>query len=496
LGLVIGCDLGSQSVKAVLVAPDGAVQATASAPLEIRYPRPGWAGQDARDWLAAIGAVVREVRTAGGADPDDVAAIGFASQVDGAVAVDAGNEPLAEAIIWMDRRATREVAELGDRIGADRLFELTGLNVDASHAGPKFAWLRASLPPDRRRQVDAYLLPGAFVVARLTGRRVLDHANASSTMLYDVSRRRWARELLDAVELDTPQLGEIVDAPVVAERLTEAAASELQLTTRCAVVIGTGDEHGACLGAGVLRAGTVCDITGTAEPVAAAADRPVFDDARLVETHAHADPRAWLIENPGFVSGGSTRWLASLLDTTQDRLPHLAAEAPPGADGLRFLPALSGAVAPRWNEHARGVFSGLALSHGRPHLARAVLEGCTFALRDIVDRLDALGLAGDEMRVVGGGARSPFWLQLKADVTGRVVRVVEADEATAVGAAMLAGVGAGLMRDLDEAAGAMVRLSPRAFEPDRDRRAAYDAAYGAYRALFDAVEPTFSAVTA
>jgi xylulokinase len=246
----------------------------------------------------------------------------------------------------------------------------------------------------------------------------------------------------------------------------------------------------------VLGPGVVCDITGTAEPVAAATDRPVFDDHRLVETHAHADPRAWLIENPGFVSGGSTRWLAGILDTTQDSLPSLAAEAPAGSDGLRFVPALSGSMTPRWNEHARGVFSGLALSHGRAHLARAVLEGCTFALRDIVDRLAALGLAGDEVRVVGGGARSPFWLQLKADVTGRTVRVVEAAEATAVGAAMLAAVGAGLMDGLDEAAAAMVRLAARSFEPDPALRAVYDDAYAAYRDLFDAVEPTFTPVRA
>jgi xylulokinase len=493
VGVVIGCDLGSQSVKAVVVDAAGRTLSGGSAPLDIDYPQPGWAEQDAGEWLRAIGQVVRQARVAAGVGEDEVEAIGFASQVDGAVAVDDANRPLAPAIIWMDRRATHEAEALAGRIDASRMFRLTGLNLDAYHAAPKFAWLRATLAADRRPSPDAFLLPGAFVVASLTGERLLDHSNASSTMLYDVARRAWCDELLEAVEIPAGQLGAIAEASVVAGQLTPTAASALGLSTTCRVVVGCGDEHGACLGAGVLGPGAVCDITGTAEPVAAATDRPVFDDTRLVETHAHAAPRTWLIENPGFVSGGSTRWLAELLGTAQEALPALAAEVPPGSDGLRFIPALSGSVTPRWNGHARGVFSGLALSHGRSHLARAVFEGCTFALRDLVDRLADLGLAGDEVRVVGGGARSPFWLQLKADVTGRVVRVVEASEATAVGAAMLAGVGVGHVRDLDEAAAAMVRLSPTAFGPDPRVRDVYDGAYHGYRALFDAVEPTFGA---
>jgi xylulokinase len=491
VGVVIGCDLGSQSVKAVVVDADGRTLAGGSAPLEIDYPQPGWAEQDAGEWLRAIGQVVRQARVEAGVAADDVEALGFASQVDGAVAVDEANRPLAPAIIWIDRRATREAEALSGRVDASRLFRLTGLNLDAYHAAPKIAWLRAALAAQARPRPDAFLMPGSFVVASLTGERVLDHSNASSTMLYDVARRAWCGELLEAVDLRAEQLGAIAEASVVAGRLTPTAAAALDLSTACRVVVGCGDEHGACLGAGVLGPGAVCDITGTAEPVAAATHRPVFDDTRLVETHAHAAPRTWLIENPGFVSGGSTRWLAELLGTTQEALPGLAAEVQPGSDGVRFVPALSGSVTPRWNGHARGVFSGLALSHGRAHLARAVFEGCTFALRDLVDRLAELGLAGDEVRVVGGGARSPFWLQLKADVTGRIVRVVEASEATAVGAAMLAGVGVGHVGDLHEAAATMVSLSSAAFEPDLSVRDVYDDAYRGYRALFDAVEPTF-----
>jgi xylulokinase len=207
----------------------------------------------------------------------------------------------------------------------------------------------------------------------------------------------------------------------------------------------------------------------------------------------------WLVENPGFVSGGSIRWFQDLFGggmSVAGLDVEATADTNPGADGVTFLPTLSGSTAPRWNDRARGVFAGLSLNHGRADLYRAVLEGCTFALRDIVDRLDAMGLGADEIRVVGGGARSRLWLQIKADVTGRTVRVLTTDESTAMGAAMLAGVGAGTFTDLDEAVERLTTLDPVAYEPDPNTAPAYADAYGRYRDLFDAVEPGFSGAPA
>jgi xylulokinase len=308
--------------------------------------------------------------------------------------------------------------------------------------------------------------------------------------------------MLAITDIDPACLGEIRDAASPGGQLRPAAAEVLGLTTATRVVVGTGDEHGATLGAGGIRPGIVIDITGTAEPVCVAATTPAIDETGLVETHGHADPRVWLVENPGFVSGGSVRWFLDTLAAggtgagavTASRLDAEAmATTAPGSDGVTFLPTLSGATAPRWNDEARGVYAGLSLNHGRAHLYRALLEGCTFALRDIVDRLAEMGLAGDELRVVGGGARSPLWLQMKADVTGRTVRVLTTDEATALGAAMLAGVGEGTFHDLDEAVDRLTVLEDRAYEPDPAARDAYDDAYARYRALFDAVEPGFGA---
>jgi len=256
------------------------------------------------------------------------------------------------------------------------------------------------------------------------------------------------------------------------------------------VTVGTGDEHAACLAAAILEPGLVGDITGTAEPVCVAATSPLLDPTGLLETHPHAIAGRWLLENPGFVSGGSLRWLAdAVLGMPEREVAALAAEAPPGSDGLVFIPALGGAVTPRWNDRARGTFHGLRLGHDRRHLARAVMEGCAFALRDIVERMDALGLAGERIRVLGGGARDPVWVAIKADVTGRPVERLAEPEATAYGAALLAAVGAGWYPDPAAASRATLRLSPGVVEPVLAHRAVMDDGYGRYRAIFDALEP-------
>ena len=243
----------------------------------------------------------------------------------------------------------------------------------------------------------------------------------------------------------------------------------------------------AALGAGALAPGVVVDVTGTAEPVAVPAREAVIDDERPASRRTRTRSTAMLlVENPGFVSGGSTRWWAATQRHPQAEVFALAALAPPGAAGALFVPALSGSMAPRWNDRMRGAFAGLAMNHGGEHLARAVLEGCAYALRDIVDRFGALGIGGDEIRVVGGGARSPLWLQIKADVTGLPVRPCRGDAATSAGAAMLAGVAAGNFADLEAAAEAIGRARRRA-GPAATRATAdlYADAYGRYRRLFD-----------
>ncbi len=478
---VLGCDVGTQSTKGVLLTESGAVVAEATAPHRVQFPAPGWAQQDPAEWVGAAAEVIRQLVRAA---PGPVTHVGVSAQVDGVVAVDANLDALHPALIWMDRRAVEQTRAVQERVGTPEVYAVTGLNCDAGHSAPKMRWLL-----DRLGTTPRYLLPpAASVTGWLTGQVAQDHANASSTMLYDVRARRWSARMLDAFGIDPGLLPEVVDATSDLGPVRGELTGLLGLRG-CRVVAGTGDDHAGAVGAGAVGPGVVVDITGTAEPIGTTAAIPHFDPERLVEPHAHAVPGVSFIENAGFVSGGSVLWLAGVLGTTQDDVLGRAAQAPPGSAGLVFIPALSGSMAPRWNEHARGAFTGITMRHGAPDICRALLEGCVYAARDVVDRLAGMGLPVDEVRVTGGGGRSSTWMQLKADVLGRPLRAVPG-EASAVGAACLAAVAAGWYRDVASAAQSVVTPSSRWYEPDPSTSDQYETGYRRYRQVFDALEPT------
>ena len=488
MGYLIGADIGSQSVKAVLLDPDGRTVASAGQACAMLHPANGWAEQDPADWQTGLTIAIRQLITRSGVAPSQVTHLGLASQVDGVVPVDDRLRPLRAGLIWLDRRAAAQAAALSRALGPDCIFATTGLNADASHIAPKLMWLREQEPATFRR-ARCFPPVGGYMLGWLTGTLAQDHANASSTLLYDVRTGSWDGRMLATADIDPGLLAEIRPSAQAAGTLTAEAVEDLGLGRDTVVVVGTGDEHAACVGAGAIVPGLVADVTGTAEPVAVTAPSPVFDAEHVVETHAHAITGLLLVENPGFVSGGCTLWCArSVLDIDQAGLFELAARAPAGSDGVLFVPALSGATVPRWNDRMRGSFAGLSMNHDRSHLARAVVEGCSFALRDVLGRLDALGLAGEEIRIVGGGARSELWLQIKADVTGRTVRPVLAEEPTALGAAILAGLAAGTFRDAADAVARTVTPSADGYEPDERARAVYEERYAQYRALYDGVE--------
>ena len=398
--------------------------ATASAPLTMAHPHDGWAEQDPADWERRARGLrcARRGEQAGVAPAPTSGCSGSPARSTGWSRSTTVCAPLRPAIIWLDRRAGRQTDALAAAAGAER-----------AHRAHR-ACRRTPRTPRRRRCGCATRSPsttapragsrpvGGHLTGWLTGEVVQDHANASSTLLYDVHDPRLERR---ARRARRPRRGQAAADPRLARGRRDAATARRRRRWGCRRRCRGHRRHrrrARRRRSAPARSGpgSIVDVTGTAEPVAVPADEAVVDDERLVETHAHAVPTACLlVENPGFVSGGSTRWLAETQRISAGRgLRRSPPEAPPGADGVLFLPALSGSMAPRWNDRMRGAFAGLAMNHGGEHLARAVLEGCTFALRDIVDRFGALGLGGDEIRVVGGGARSPLWLQIKADVTG------------------------------------------------------------------------------
>jgi xylulokinase len=486
---VCGVDVGSQGAVLAVFTADGEQLASTYQSYEVSYPRPGWAEQDPAAWTDAIERGFAEL--AGEVDLDRVAAISFASQLDGLVAVDGAGAPLGPAIIWMDRRADMHCREAAEHIGPEEWYDRSGCNLDGSHVVAKMAWFARNHENEDDR-VGRYLLPGSFLLRVVAGADAVDGSNASSSMALDPDRLEWDEELVAAFGVDPARLAPIVPSHEAVGSVTAAFAASTGLAPDTIVVCGCGDEMGATLGAGLAEPGAICDVLGTAEPVCAVCDEPLRDSTRIAECHPHAAPGRWLLENPGWASGASYRWFRDELGGTDyEELNRLAASVPPGSDGVVFLPWMAGAMAPVWNADARGGWYGLTPAHTRAHLCRALLEGSAYALRDVVEAIRAAGLETERIVCVAGGSRSPLVRQLRADATGLPVGWSEDVETTARGAAMLAAVGAGLHSDVGTAAEAMARLAREEHEPDPEGAKLLDEGYARYRRLCAVLEPVF-----
>ena len=499
--LVLGIDVGSQGTCAQLIDVQGELLAVAYEGYDVLYPRPGWAEQDPRAWLAALSRTIAEATA--GVDRSRIVALSFGAQLDGLVCVDEAGEPLRDAIIWMDRRGDEVCGQIADRVDPDHLYATSGCNLDGGHVGAKIAWIRER-EPELFKRTARFLLPGSFVALAASGAYGVDASNASSSMLVDVRSRSWDEGLCEGFGIDPARLAPVVPPHGVLGTIAPWLREATGLPAGVLVVCGCGDEMAATLGAGVVDPGAVCDVIGTAEPICAVTSEPVFDPTRLVELHPHADPETWLLENPGFVSGGAYRWFRDHLgreeldQAGEDRvdvyelLNELAAQAPAGSEGAIWLPCLMGAMAPEWNADARAVWYGLTPAHTRAHLLRALLEGSAYALRDILGAMRASGLEPREIVCVAGGARSRLWRQIRADVTGLPVAAAADVETTARGAAMLAAAGAGAYPSVAAAAAAMARQGSAALQPDPANAAVYDEAYDRYRAVYAALRPVFT----
>lgn len=497
----IGIDIGLHALKAVVVDEEGQVCGQGERALEVTHPAPGLSEQDAGRWLRSAAPAVASALRRSQASPDDIAAVGIAAMRDGFTAVDEHGEPLHPAIVWPDNRAAAQCARLAESIPAADLAAITGLNFNPSHGLPKILWMFEN-EPEIKDKAARIVSPGALLLHALTGEWAMDYAAASTLMALDVKEHAWSSRILEAAGIDEKQLPALARAVEKAGGLSKAFSADSGLRAGTPVIVGTVREQAAAMGAGAFGDGMVCDILGNLEPVGAASAKWLFDEQRLLETHASLDGDSWYIQNSGFVSGENFRWLRDNFGRFEtektketflnayDLLNEQAAAAPPGSDGVIFFPFMMGAMAPEWNPHARGMVAGLTLDHGRSHVIRAILEGAAYALRDVVERMDAMGLPVREIRVVGGGARSTLMEEIRAHVTGCTVTRTSIPDAAAYGAAMLAAVGAGHFKDINESAARWVRIA-RTHEPDMKAKAEYDAMYEKYRLIYNRLRDDF-----
>jgi xylulokinase len=489
---MVGLDVGTSGTRAVAVNAAGAVMAEAMSPYDLDSPRPGWSEQRPEDWWQAARQVVREV--AAGVGEDQIVGLGLAGQMHGSVFLDSAGEVIRPALLWNDQRTESDCAAITERVGAERLLELAGNPALTGFQAPKILWLRREEPAAHAR-VATVLLPKDYVRLKLTGDRATDASDASGTLLLDLRARGWSDEILDALEIPREWLPEVYEGPEATGTLRDPVADELGLPHGLPVAAGGGDNAAAAVAVGVVGERRMSSSIGTSGVLFASRDSFEHDPLGRVHTLCHAVPGAYHLMAVTLSAGGSLKWWRERVagQTDFNAMAAEAAEVEPGAGGLLFLPHLTGERSPHLDPRASGAFVGLTSRHGRPELTRAIMEGVVLSMRAGLEVMRELGATVDEVRATGGGARSPLWLQLQADIYGLPVRRTAVDEGPAYGAALLAGVAAGVFEDVG-AASARVRLDESVIEPNSERTRRYDELYSTFASLYPALRHAMHAL--
>jgi xylulokinase len=505
MAIYLGIDIGTSGTKALAVSAVGKILADATSLYPSHHPRPLWSEQDPEDWWKATVRTVRAVMKKSKAKPADVKAIGLSGQMHGSVFLDKAGKVIRRAILWNDQRTSAECAEIERSAGGrHKLIAMVANPALTGFTAPKILWLRKHEPRHFERTAKV-LLPKDEVRRRLTGEFATDVSDASGMLLLDVACRQWSRPLLEKLELDAELLARPYESDEATGSLTKAAARTLGLTTECIVVAGAGDCAAGAVGNGIVRQGILSTSIGTSGVVFVHSDEVKVDPQGRLHTFCHAVRGKWHMMGVSLAAGGSLQWFRNALCQAEmakarrqkidpyELLTQDAAGISAGSEGLFFLPYLAGERTPHADPHARGCFVGLTLKHTRAHMVRAILEGAVYALQDSLQIIRALGVPVREVRASGGGSRSRLWRQIQADVFGEPVQSMAADEGPAYGAALLAAVGAGSFRSIEQACAATVRTSGHT-RVDRKARAHYARAFLVYQGLYRSLKDDFERI--
>jgi xylulokinase len=507
VSITLGIDIGTSATKTLAVDETGKILASATAEYPCDHPRPGWSEQDPELWWQATVKTVAAVLASGNFRRADVAGVGLSGQMHGSVFLDAAGSVIRPALLWNDQRTALECREIEERAGGrEALVRMVANPALTGFTAPKLLWLRRQ-EPSRWERVRQVLLPKDYVRYRLTGTYATELSDASGTLLLDVAHRRWSTDLLSRLEIDPALLPPWYESPEVSARVSELGAKLTGLAPDTPVVGGGGDQPAGAVGNGIVRQGVVSATLGTSGVVFAHTDTFGFDPEARLQRGCHAVPGAWHVMGVVLAAGGSFQWFRNELGKAEVEMarrqgidPYFllsdeAALAGPGAEGLFFLPYLTGERTPHFDPDAKGAWVGLTIRHGRPHMVRSLLEGATFAMRDSLELIREMGVTIDQVRVSGGGARNPLWRQIQADIYGCDVHTLNSTEGPAFGAALLAQVGTGGFASVPEACDATIRtVDTTRLEPAT--KAYYDRAYAVYRKLYQDLRDSFKAITA
>jgi xylulokinase len=485
----LGMDVGTGGTRAVVVDSAGKLISGASSEhAAFRTPHPGWAEQDPEDWWRAAQDAIRKAIAAAPQPRQPIAAIGLTGQMHGAVMLDESGQVLRPALIWCDTRTQPECDWLTEKIGYEKLIELTCNPALPNFTLTKLLWVKTH-EPQIFAKIRHIMCPKDYVRYRLTGEFAIDVQEASGTLLLDVTHRRWSREVAEAAGIPESWLPKVYESPEVCARISEVASGLTGLTSGTPVVAGAGDQGAGAVGMGILQPGSVSATIGTSGVVFAATASPTKDPKGRLHTFCHAVPGLWHVMGVTQSAGLSLSWLKETFFANQkyDELTADAAKVPAGSEGLEWAPYLLGERTPHLDPEVRAAFAGISTGHTVAHFVRAVLEGVAYSLQDTFTLFAELGIPVTAIRLGGGGARGALWRKIQAGIYGQAVEVLTAEEGGAFGSALMAGVGAGHWASLDEACGQAIEVAQR-IEPDGGDLPAYKAGYAHWRKLYPALK--------
>jgi xylulokinase len=488
----LGIDIGTGGSRALLIDDKGKVQHAFTAPHEdMKMERPLWAEQRPENWWDAAQAAIRGVLSQANATGKDIAGIGLSGQMHGLTLLDEANQVIRPALIWCDQRSQAQVDWINATAGKETVLDSIANPVLTGFTLPKLLWVRDNEPRQYER-IRKVLLPKDYVRFQLTGEHASDVSDASGTALFDVVRRRWSAALAEKLGIDRSILPYVYESPDVSGRVTASAAGATGLKEGTPVVGGAGDQAASAVGNGIVDPGVVSCTIGTSGVVFAYTQKPAYDPEGRVHTFCHAVPGAWHVMGVTQGAGLSLQWFRNQLAPGED-YDDLTAEAATSsvcAQGLFWLPYMMGERTPHLDATARGGWIGVTASHKRADLIRALIEGVSFSLKDCLDIIEHMGVPVDSVRVSGGGAKSPFWRQMLADVFAKPAVTLETQEGSAYGAALLSLVGSSVYANVPEACRAVVReterVEPRSFESQK-----YARGHEVYRALYPVLKPVY-----
>ena len=498
---LIGMDIGTSSTRAIITDENGKLMASATSDYPLMTPKPGWAEQKPEDWWKASIIVIKEVLEKSGISAKDIAAIGPSGQMHGSVFLDSSGDVLRPALLWCDQRTQKQCDLIYDIFGYEGFIKLSYNKALTGFTAPKILWLREN-EPENYKKIYKILLPKDYIRFKLSGTFATEVSDASGTILLDIAKRDWSGEILKGLDIKKSLLPDVYESDYVSSKVSAEAAKLTGLTEGTPIVGGAGDQAGGAVGSGIVTPGLISDYLGTSGVVFSYSDSPVYDSQGRLHSFCHAVNGKWHLMGVTLSAAGSLKWYDDNFGpSSQVKKQHpqqksyklldiQAEKVKPGADGLIFLPYLSGERTPYADPNARGVFFGLSYVHGQDHFVRAILEGVAFSQFDCLRLMNETGIRSDKVILFGGGARSRLWKQITADIFNTKIVTLNVEEGPSYGGALLAGVGCGIYSSIVEAASKVIKEADEVL-PNPENVEKYKKVYEIYRALYADLKEDF-----